>query len=130
MKKNNFISQISQRELKELFGTLENYIDLLIIVYGDGSPDAERLRRAKKTLIDLRRLSVRANAIWMAELGTMIGMIIYNLIAHEGHTRAGLAIYPAMLVAGIYGCILMDKMEKKAQLFAHQMKDKEFSTQK
>lgn len=107
-----------------MFDRLEFCMDVLIDFHGPDTDDGKRMLRAKKTLIELRRQSVRVSAVWLAELVTMLGMIVYNLIDKEGHAEAGLVVYPAMMAGAMYGGLLMDRMEKKKDVFKRQMDDK------
>lgn len=85
--------------------------------------NAEQMKKAQKTLREIGRLAPRVQAIWLGELMAMIGMIAYNQIDSESHARAAMFVYPAMLIATIYNCLLMDKMDKKKDIFTRQMKD-------
>lgn len=107
-----------------MFDRLEFCMDVLIDFHGPDTDDGKRMLRAKKTLIELRRQSVRVSAVWLAELVTMLGMIVYNLIDKEGHAEACLVVYPAMMAGVVYGGLLMDRMEKKKDVFKRQMDDK------
>lgn len=116
--------KILPNKTRNLFDRLEFCVDVLITVHGPDTDDGKRLQRAKKTLIELRRQSVRVSAVWLAELVTMLGMLVYNLIDKEGHAEAGLVVYPAMMAGVVYGGLLMDRMEKKKDVFKRQMDDK------
>lgn len=116
--------KILPNKTRNLFDRLEFCMDVLIDFHGPDTDDGKRMLRAKKTLIELRRQSVRVSAVWLAELVTMLGMIVYNLIDKEGHAEAGLVVYPAMMAGAMYGGLLMDRMEKKKDVFKRQMDDK------
>ncbi len=115
--------KILPNKTRNLFDRLEFCMDVLIDFHGPDTDDGKRMLRAKKTLIELRRQSVRVSAVWLAELVTMLGMIVYNLIDKEGHAEAGLVVYPAMMAGAMYGGLLMDRMEKKKDIFKRQMDD-------
>jgi len=115
--------KILPNKTRNLFDRLEFCMDVLIDFHGPDTDDGKRMLRAKKTLIELRRQSVRVSAVWLAELVTMLGMIVYNLIDKEGHAEAGLVVYPAMMAGALYGGLLMDRMEKKKDIFKRQMDD-------
>lgn len=115
--------KILPNKTRNLFDRLEFCMDVLIDFHGPDTDEGKRMLRAKKTLIELRRQSVRVSAVWLAELVTMLGMIVYNLIDKEGHASAGLVVYPAMMAGVVYGGLLMDRMEKKKDIFKRQMDD-------
>ena len=101
-----------------MFALLDIVMAAMIMKY---SENALALNKARQTLRETGRLATRVQAIWLAELITMAGMTGYNMIDSEGHSRAGLVVYPAMLVAAMYNVLLMDKRDKKAKIFSQQM---------
>ena len=107
-----------------MFDHTEFCMNVLITIHGPDSDEGKRLLRAKKTLLELRRQSVRLSAVWLAELVAILSMLVYNLIDKEGHAEAGLVVYPTMLDGAINGGLLMDRMEKKGEIFKQQLKDK------
>ena len=104
--------------IKAQYATIDFLMDLIAKT---DKENTEQLKQAQKTLREIGRLAPRVQAIWLSELISMIGMIVYNQIDSESHFRAGLVVYPAMIVAALYSGLLMDKMEKKKHIFLKQM---------
>ncbi len=82
----------------------------------------EKIDSLQQTLRFIRRQSGRINAAILAELMTMLGMLILNLTNQEMYHQLALYVYPAMMatVAGIG--IGKDKIQKQQQWFLQEYK--------
>lgn len=119
--KNKYINRFlaaMPHNVKSEFAFLDTVMELTAMA---DEKNAEQLKKAQKTLREIGRLAPRVQAIWLGELMAMIGMIVHNQIDSESHARAGLVVYPVMLIAAMYNCLLMDKMDKKKEIFKKQM---------
>lgn len=72
---------------------------------------------ARETLTKISRLSSRINNAIMAELIVLGGMFVCNQIDHDAHLRAGLFVYPAMIVVAIYIAYLHDTLDKQKDIY-------------
>ena len=101
-----------------MFAAMDIIMALLITV---DQENAKQLNKARETLRSAGRLATQVQAVWFAELITMISMIVYNQVDTESHFRAGLVVYPAMMLGIIYNALQMDRINKKHKIFKQQM---------
>ena len=110
---------------RDLMTTCTKYISVLKQVYAADpkkyAAQYEQLREIEQTFATICRLHGRISAALMAEMLTILGMMVLMFINDEFYHKAGMFVWPTMLAGGFYIGFASDKMDKKKDTINQQM---------
>ncbi len=101
------------------------YFDLLDMMYSTNpekyAQQRVQLHQIKQTFRSICRLSGRMLATLIAELVTILSMLVLNLANHDLHQQAGLYVYPAMIGGAMYVAVVHDILDKRKEKLKRQL---------
>lgn len=108
---------------RDILEMLELKIGLLLCFCAPEKELCDKLCEILKTLQSIRRLSGRIQAVWLAEMIAMLGMLALNFANSDLHHDVGVYVYPAMIATVMGNGFAMDRLDDRVRQLARLSKE-------